>query len=210
MYKFKNSLIAMGGLAVIAVAAPLVMPFIGFGSNAASGNAPTSQAQNVNVVNTPTVSSQQNGTWNVGINGTAGVNVMNTATVSAQQSGTWNVNLSGTPTVNVGAPQTILAYDQTMDFQNNSSGVFPPLDTSNFKEVRIVFSVLGGSNFLIWPRLVDPQDTGNTVFLDQINAAQLGDGTALYEMPGQKMDFFVMNQTGSPVNLHIQVFGRSN
>src|SRR5438034_7830962 len=87
MYKFKNSLIAFAGLAALAVVTPLLMPLVGLGSNAAGSNAPTSQTQNVNVVNTPTVNAQQTGTWNVGIN--------------------------GTPTVSVSPFETVLAYDET-------------------------------------------------------------------------------------------------
>jgi hypothetical protein len=69
MRKFKSSLIALSVLATLSIAT-LLMPHPGFSSNASGGSAPTSQTQNVNVVNVPTVSSQQSGTWNVGINGT--------------------------------------------------------------------------------------------------------------------------------------------
>jgi hypothetical protein len=68
--KFKHPFVALGGLAAIAVGAPLLLPHIGFGSSAGRLTAPTNQPQNVNVVNTPTVGAQQSGTWNVGINGT--------------------------------------------------------------------------------------------------------------------------------------------
>jgi hypothetical protein len=68
VYKFKRSLIALMGVLTLVVIVTVSMPHIGRGASGA--NAPTSQTQNVNVVNTPTVNAQQSGTWNVGINGT--------------------------------------------------------------------------------------------------------------------------------------------
>ena len=46
------------------------IPHNGRSASGISSSAPTSQTQNVNVVNTPTVSAQQSGPWNVDINGT--------------------------------------------------------------------------------------------------------------------------------------------
>jgi hypothetical protein len=70
VYKFKNSLMALLGVITLIVITTVLMPHIGYGSSGTTANAPSSQTQNVNVVNTPTVNAQQSGTWNVGINGT--------------------------------------------------------------------------------------------------------------------------------------------
>jgi hypothetical protein len=68
MYRFKKSLIALIGVLTLVVIVNVSMPHIGRGASGA--NAPASQTQNVNVVNTPSVNAQQSGTWNVGISGT--------------------------------------------------------------------------------------------------------------------------------------------
>ena len=95
MNKFKNSLAAVAGLAMLAVAIPLLMPLAGLGSNASGGTAPTTQTQNVNVVNTPSVNSQQSGTWNVGINGTPTVSIAAGGTVGlAPQNNTVKIDNS--------------------------------------------------------------------------------------------------------------------
>jgi len=79
VYKFKNSLMALIGVITLIVVTTVLVPHIGYGS---SGNtAPTPSTQNVKVVNTTseavpiqgTVQAAQNGTWNVGINGTPAV-----------------------------------------------------------------------------------------------------------------------------------------
>lgn len=75
MYRFKRSLIALMGVLTLVVIVTVSMPHIGHGASGA--NAPTSQTQNVNVVNAPTVSAQQTGTWNVGINSMPAVTVSN-------------------------------------------------------------------------------------------------------------------------------------
>jgi len=75
MNKLKNSLFALAGLASLAIVTPLLMPLIGLGSNAIGGNTAANQTQNVNVVNSPMVTAQQSGTWNVGINGTPTVGI---------------------------------------------------------------------------------------------------------------------------------------
>jgi len=55
MSKFQNSLIALGGLATLALVAPLLMPLVGLGSNGSGSLAAANQPQSVNVVNTPSV-----------------------------------------------------------------------------------------------------------------------------------------------------------
>ena len=76
MYRFKNSLFGLLGVLTLIAIATVALPHIGRGASG-GGSAPTSQPQNVNVVNTPTVSAQQSGSWNVGINGTPAVTVAN-------------------------------------------------------------------------------------------------------------------------------------
>ena len=75
MYRFKKSLIALTGVLTLVAIVTVALPHIGRGASGTS--APTTQTQNVNVVNTPSVSAQQSGTWNVGINGTPTVTVSN-------------------------------------------------------------------------------------------------------------------------------------
>ena len=72
MYRFKQSLMALMGVVTLVVIVTVTMPHIGRGASGSgtTSSAPTSQTQNVNVVNTPSVNAQQSGTWNVGINGT--------------------------------------------------------------------------------------------------------------------------------------------
>jgi hypothetical protein len=183
MHKLKNSLIALGGLAALAVTMTLVMPLIGLGSSAPS--APTSQTQNVNVVNTPTVSAQQSGTWNVGIN--------------------------GTPTVNVSPFQTVLGYDETRTALSFGNTTFPSLDVSQFKEIRVITTLIGGTpDYSLAPRLVNPQNPVDVlIVLDDINAQQIGRGTKTYEIPGQMINFVMMAGV-SDTTVRVQVYGRSN
>jgi hypothetical protein len=75
MYRFKSSLFGLLGVLTLVALVTVAMPNRGAGGTGSS--APTSQTQNVNVVNTPTVSAQQSGPWNVGINGTPTVAVTN-------------------------------------------------------------------------------------------------------------------------------------
>jgi hypothetical protein len=70
MYEFKRSLIALTGVLILVGIATITRPLTGRGASGTGSSAPTSQTQNVNVVNTPTVNAQQSGTWNVGITGT--------------------------------------------------------------------------------------------------------------------------------------------
>ena len=87
MYKFKNALVGLLGLLTLVVTTTVTMPHIGRGAVGNTNNGPTSQTQNVNVVNTPGVNAQQSGTWNVGINGTPSVNVANLPTTQVVQVG---------------------------------------------------------------------------------------------------------------------------
>lgn len=70
MYEFKRSALALVGVLILVGIATISKPHTGRGASGTGGSAPTSQTQNVNVVNTPSVNAQQSGTWNVGISGT--------------------------------------------------------------------------------------------------------------------------------------------
>ena len=70
MYKFTRSLIGLIGVLILVGIATIGTPHKGRGAAGTMSSAPTTQTQNVNVVNTPTVNAQQSGTWNVGISGT--------------------------------------------------------------------------------------------------------------------------------------------
>jgi len=75
VYEFKRSLIALMGVLFLVGMATIAMSHNGRGASGPNGSAPTSQTQNVNVVNTPTVSAQQSGSWSVGISGTPVVGI---------------------------------------------------------------------------------------------------------------------------------------
>jgi hypothetical protein len=77
MYRFKSSLIALIGVLTLVGIVTVTVPHIGRGASGNGTSAPTTQTQNVNVVNTPAVNAQQTGTWNVGISGTPSVAVSN-------------------------------------------------------------------------------------------------------------------------------------
>src|SRR6266567_3278629 len=79
MFKVKNSLIGLVGLVTLMAVATAIAPHLGYGSVGTAAPAPSTQ--NVNVVNTPTVSAQQTGPWSVGITGTPNINVANMPTV---------------------------------------------------------------------------------------------------------------------------------
>jgi hypothetical protein len=102
MYRFKRSLIALMGVLTLVVIVTVSVPHIGRGASGA--NAPTSQTQSVNVVNTPNVAAQQSGTWNVGVNGT--VTVSNFPATS-------NVAITGTPSVGLDAANNTVKIDSS-------------------------------------------------------------------------------------------------
>ena len=79
MLRIKNTLIAFFGLMMIVALVSAVVPTTSLGS----GGAAVALDKDVNVVNTPSV------------------NVINSPTVQAQQNGVWNVGINGTPTVHV-------------------------------------------------------------------------------------------------------------
>src|SRR5262249_3830823 len=76
MYEFKRSMTALIGVLILVGIATIARPHTGRGASGTTAAAST-QTQNVNVVNTPTVNAQQSGVWNVGINGTPPVAVSN-------------------------------------------------------------------------------------------------------------------------------------
>ena len=75
MYRFKKSLVALMGVLTLVVIVTVSMPHIGRG--ASGTNAPTTQTQNVNLINQPTVNAQQTGSWNVGVSSMPAVTVSN-------------------------------------------------------------------------------------------------------------------------------------
>ena len=81
MHRFRKSLIALTG--VLTLAAIATMPHVGRGASGTSNTAPTTQVQNVKVVNTqseavPGIVQPVNGSlWNVGVIGTPSVTVSN-------------------------------------------------------------------------------------------------------------------------------------
>jgi hypothetical protein len=77
MYRFKKSLITLIGVLTLVGIVTIAMPHVGRSASGTNNSAPTSQTQNVNVVNSPAVNAQQSGTWNVGINGMPSVTVAN-------------------------------------------------------------------------------------------------------------------------------------
>jgi hypothetical protein len=79
------------GVLTLVVIVTVSVPHIGRGASGA--NAPTSQTQNVNVVNTPSVNAQQSGTWNVGVNGTVAVSNFPATTSVAIDSSTNTVKI---------------------------------------------------------------------------------------------------------------------
>jgi len=81
MYRFRNALITLVGMLSLVTIATVTLPHLSYGSSGPTAAAPSSQPQNVNVVNTPTVNAQQIGTWNVGINGTPVVKIDNASPV---------------------------------------------------------------------------------------------------------------------------------
>jgi len=197
MSKLKNSLIALAGLTALALITSLLIPLVGLGSNAPGGNAPTSQTQNVNVVNTPTVAAQQSGTWNVAIDGTPTVNLAAGSSVNI-----------GTPTVNVSATSTAIAYEDTLIVQQAPAIVLTPeINVSSFKQIRVIVSANGSTDYAIYMRILD---SNNVPFsIENMNDSLMGAFSKIYDLPGQKIDFLIDGGTGQS-SVHVLVFGRSN
>jgi hypothetical protein len=176
------------GVLTLVVIVTVSMPHIGRGASGTGTNAPTSQTQNVNVVNTPTVSAQQNGIWNVGINGTPSVNV---------------ASMPNTPLpIVVPTPQTVLAFTETQSYHDQPL-TFGPYDVSGFKDVRLSFVITGnncqGSYGL-------PTSDDRLAF-----AENFGDGTGgstLVNVPGQKIKFFALCQFFNQGTVTLEVYGR--
>jgi hypothetical protein len=81
MYRFKKSLIALMGVLTLVVIVTVATPHLGRGASGSGTNAPTTQTQNVKVVNTTgepvpiqgMVSPVTGTVWNVGVTGTPNV-----------------------------------------------------------------------------------------------------------------------------------------
>jgi hypothetical protein len=186
MYRFKRSLIALMGVLTLVVIVTVSMPHIGRG--ASGNNAPTTQTQNVNVVNTPNVAAQQNGIWNVGINGTPSVNV---------------ASMPNTPLpIAVPTPQTILAFTETRNYHDQPL-IFGPYDVSAFKDVRLSYVITGnncqGSYTL-------PTSDDRLAFSE--NFGNGSGGSTLVNVPGQKISFFALCQFFNQGTVTLEVYGR--
>ena len=188
MYRFKKSLIALMGVLTLVVIVTVSMPHIGRGASGTGPNAPTAQTQNVNVVNTPTVSAQQNGIWNVGINGTPSVNV---------------ASMPNTPLPIVApTPQTVLAFTETRSYHDQPL-IFGPYDVSGFKDVRLSYVINGNNCQSNYALLTSDEQLAFS--------ESFGDGTAgstLLNVPGQKINFFVVCQLFNSGTVTLEVYGR--
>src|ERR1043166_1558171 len=107
MFEFKRSLTVLIGFVILAGIAAITRPHASRGASGAT-NAPTTQTQNVNVVNTPTVSAQQGGTWNVGVNAMPPVAISNFPS-------TTNVAIQGTPVVGLDAGNNTVKFEAVND-----------------------------------------------------------------------------------------------
>lgn len=189
MYRFKKSLVALMGVLTLVVIVTVSMPHIGRGASGA--NAPTTQTQNVNVVNTPTVSAQQNGTWNVGINGTPTVNV---------------ASMPNTPLpIVMPTPQTVLVFSGTQNIIANSPAYFGPYDVSNFREVRLSFSINGNNCQGFYNLLLSD---GQSVTFSSDSFGNGSYGSTLVSVPGQKIVFVAACQLFNQGTVTFEAYGR--
>jgi hypothetical protein len=179
---------ALMGVLTLVVIITVSMPHIGRG--ASGTNAPTTQTQNVNVVNTPTVSAQQSGTWNVGINGTPTVNV---------------ASMPNSPLPIIApTPQTVLAFNETQSIVRDIPPTFGPFDVSSFKDVRLSFRVNGNNCPGVYQLLLSDETVA-------FGSANFGDGTrgsTLISVPGQKIRFYANCLFEDQGSITLEVYGR--
>jgi hypothetical protein len=184
MYKIKNSLIALIGLVSLITVVTVMTPHIGYGSSGTAAPAPSTQ--NVNVVNTPTVKSQQDGVWNVGLASGSNVGIAGTPTVNAQQSGTWNVGINGIPTVGIDAANNTVKID--------TASPVPVRDVDNPARqpftARIDVSIPDGRDLGVGTMDTAAVPEGKRLVIEHISAA-----TSLPS--GQKVAFFRVEITSS-------------
>lgn len=143
MYRFKNSLIALIGMASLMTVVTVVLPHTSYGSGGTA--APASSTQNVKVVNTlsepvpiqGTVQAAQSGTWNVGINGTPTVNLGDGTSVNIAND-SLNVNVANIPTTKVSAESTTVAFHTVLALTaDHQSETTLPFDVSKCGQVRV-------------------------------------------------------------------------
>jgi hypothetical protein len=120
----------------------------------------------VNIANTPTVQSQQSGTWNVGISGN--VNVTNTPTVQSQQSGTWNVGINGPVSLATGSTVTTLPAVPQHPFVYHNSGhdvvrAFGPAPVSTRLAITSVILAAASPSGMFFEVYADDCDGGSKV-----------------------------------------------
>ena len=222
MYKFKKSLIGLFGLLILGALATVTLPHVGRGANGTS-NAPASQTQNVNVVNTTAQPVPVLGT--VGINGTPTVAVANfPATTSVAIDGSANtVKIDTTnplPVRDVDNParQPFKAFN-SIGLPIGQTFGFLPMTTVPAGKVLVIddVSVLGllsGGDKLLYVAL----DTGGAEYYLHLNdqgTDQLGRGVFvasdhvhLYLTAGSVAQFYVeRNPATTQSGINFAIFG---
>jgi hypothetical protein len=199
MYKFKNSLIAFGGLSLLigAIAVATPRPTQGQGGD------PVGPPKPVEVVNTPTVNAQQSGAWNVALTGTPIVKIDPTAN---------NVTF---------APRgTSLVFDSGL--VNYPSGTGPtligPIDIRSYSQIRVGVSHLGPSDIDVAVRTAlvtaPPVIIENSFRLDDFSVednvgsiARNGPTVSrLYEVAGTTLFVYLFFRDGAH-DVRVAVFG---
>lgn len=141
------------------VMAILLMPG---GTIQASGAAPVFVTNAGSAQAIPVVAYQPTGV-------TENVNVLNSPTVSAQQSGSWNVGVLGSPTVKVSA-STVEFFHEGVDLPYGSSKFLGLYDVSAYRQVRIAGWVFGGE---ITIRVYSMSFEGSLYLLDEFKTVKL-------------------------------------
>jgi hypothetical protein len=189
MYKFKNSLVAFGGLSLLIGAIAFVTPR----STQGQGGDPVGPTKPVEVVNTPTVNAQQSGAWNVGITGTPTIRI--------------DPNSNG---VTVAPRRTTLLLNTGI--YDPSVGGFPtqgPIAVGQYSKIRILaenFSDSAG-DILIRPRVT--LTGGVSFFLEEEAFVRLEPGekfSRVYEVPGETLHIDVAGNSLS-LRASVAVFG---
>lgn len=178
----------------------------------------------VEVENTPTVQSQQNGTWSVGITGTPNVAVTNTPSVSVTN--TPSVSVSNSPTVKIDSvTNTISAPTLTKGvklwttdptFSGSSNSI--SFNCSGYREVKVVIKVSSAltnpENLKVFPEYDGIPSGGSftpgyVTFATPTNSIIQGapflqsSGVCMFVVPvlSSTMWFYVQNGTGSSVTI---------
>lgn len=189
MYKFKNSLIAFGGLLLLISAIAFATPH----STQGQREEPVGPTKPVEVVNTPAEPVPVTGTitGSVNVANTPNVNVVNAPTVDARQSGQWNVGIAGTPTVRIDpnsntvqfAPRdTELLLDSGQIQPLGSGAIHFPVEVGSISKVRVYGINLCGSEVTFRTDALLPG--GTVIQLDDFKEASGGRFTQIYDTLG--------------------------